>query len=256
MNIVICDDEAPVRELMKSYILKQSSSRGTGSESQQTVLEYASGESLLQALRASGEPIDILFLDISFGDGADGMETAAAVRALYEDRNRSEFAALPIIIFVTGDERRMPEAFHVHAFQYIVKPIREVTFREILTKAVREVQAIHAAKKERAKKLVVQQNGITVSLDIGDILFAESSGRKVIMHLKEETVEYYGKIGEAEGTLGSRFARTHRSFLVNMDAVKKYSRSQVELTNGESVLMSKSQYQSFVEAYMRHIGNR
>ena len=73
MNIVICDDEAPVRELMKSYILKQSSSRGTGSESQQTVLEYASGESLVRSLRASGEQIDILFLDISFGDGADGM---------------------------------------------------------------------------------------------------------------------------------------------------------------------------------------
>ena len=102
---------------------------------------------------------------------------------------------------------------------------------------------------------MVQQNGITASVDIGDILFAESSGRKVILHLKEETVEYYGKIGEAEGTLGSRFFRTHRGFLVNLDAVKKYSRSQVELTNGEAVLMSKNQYQPFVEAYMRHIGN-
>ena len=254
MNIVICDDEAPVRELIKTYILKQSSTRGTGSESQQTVLEYASGESLVRALRSSGEQIDILFLDISFGDGADGMETAAAVRALYEDRNRSEIAALPIIIFVTGDEHRMPEAFHVHAFQYIVKPIREVTFREILTKAEREVHVIHAAKKERAKKLVVQQNGVTASVDIGDIQFVESSGRKVILHLKEETVEYYGKISDMEGTLGSRFFRVHRSFLVNMDAVKKYSRTQAELTNGETVLMSKYQYPAFVEAYMKHIG--
>ena len=247
MNIVICDDEAPVRELVKSYILKQSS--------QQTVLEYASGESLLRALRASGEQIDILFLDISFGDGADGMETAAAVRALYEDRNRTEIAALPIIIFVTGDEHRMPEAFHVHAFQYIVKPIHEVTFREIFAKAEREVNAIRDFRKNRQKKLVVQQKGITVSVNIGDILYVESNERKVVLHLKNETIEYYGKIGEAEGTLGSRFVRTHRSFLVNMDAVKKYSRSQVELTNGESVLMSKSQYQPFVEAYMRHIGN-
>ena len=247
MTIAICDDEAPIRSLIKSYILKQLT--------QQTVLEYASGESLVRSLRSSGEQIDILFLDISFGDGADGMETAAAVSALYEDRNRSEIAALPIIIFVTGDEHRMPEAFHVHAFQYIVKPIREITFREILTKAQREVHVIHAAKKERTKKLVVQQNGVTASVDIGDILFVESSGRKVILHLKEETVEYYGKISDVEGTLGSRFFRVHRSFLVNMDAVKKYSRTQTELTNGETVLMSKYQYPAFVEAYMKHIGN-
>ena len=247
MTTAICDDEAPVRSLIKSYILKQSP--------QQTVLEYASGESLVRALRTSGEQVDILFLDISFGDCANGMETAAAVRALYGDRNRSEIAALPIIIFVTGDEHRMPEAFHVHAFQYIVKPIREVTFREIFAKALHEVNAIRIFRKNQQKKLVVQQKGMTVSVNISDILYVESNERKVVLHLEDETIEYYGKIGEAEGTLGSRFFRTHRGFLVNLDAVKKYARSQVELTNGEAVLMSKNQYQPFVEAYMRHIGN-
>ena len=247
MNIVICDDEAPVRSLIKSYILKQSA--------EQTILEYASGESLLTSLRASGEQPDILFLDITFETGVDGMEVAAAVRAMYDRKDAPEFSALPVIIFVTGDEHRMPEAFHVHAFQYIVKPIREVTFREIFAKALHEVNAIRIFRKNQQKKLVVQQKGMTVSVNISDILYVESNERKVVLHLEDETIEYYGKIGEAEGTLGSRFFRTHRGFLVNLDAVKKYSRSQVELTNGEAVLMSKNQYQPFVEAYMRHIGN-
>ena len=247
MNIAICDDEAPVRSLIKSYILKQSA--------EQTVLEYASGESLLTSLRASGDQPDILFLDITFETGADGMEVAAAVRAMYERKDTPESSALPVIIFVTGDEHRMPEAFRVHAFQYIVKPIHEVTFREIFAKAEREVNVIRNYQKDSRKKLVVQQKGMTVSINISDILFLESNERKMVLHLENETIEYYGKIGEAEGTLGSRFFRTHRCFLVNLDAVKKYSRSQVELSNGEYVLMSKKQYLPFVEAYMKHIGN-
>ena len=124
MTTVICDDEAPVRSLIKSYILKQSA--------EQTILEYASGESLLTSLRASDEQPDILFLDITFETGVDGMEVAAAVRAMYDRKDAPEFSALPAIIFVTGDEHRMPEAFHVHAFQYIVKPIHEVTFLAVI----------------------------------------------------------------------------------------------------------------------------
>ena len=114
MRIAICDDEKNIRELIADKVKKQ--------YPQGDIVFFSSGEELL----LSKEQPDILFLDIQM-NGKNGMETARELRK--KDKK-------VIIFFVTAIEDYVFQAFDVGAFHYLVKPLDEVKFTEILCRAV------------------------------------------------------------------------------------------------------------------------
>ncbi|HBN57105.1 MAG TPA: DNA-binding response regulator, partial [Lachnospiraceae bacterium] len=86
------------------------------------IVEYASADDCL----ADHREIDLLFLDIELnspGDDLDGMALARQIRERVS-------AAQPVIIFVTGYERYVFDAFDVGAFQYLLKPVDEEKFAQ------------------------------------------------------------------------------------------------------------------------------
>lgn len=110
IKIAICDDEANVRADLAALVRAQ----GRSCE----IVEYASADACL----ADGQKIDLLFLDIALApSGPDGVALARALR---------ERAAgmQPVIIFVTGYEHYVFDAFDVGAFQYLLKPVDEEKF--------------------------------------------------------------------------------------------------------------------------------
>ena len=58
-------------------------------------------------------------------------------------------------------------------------------------------------------------------------------------------------MNELEEKAGDEFYRTHRSFLVNFDFIRKYDATTVYLKKGQ-VLMAKRKYQEFVKQYLRY----
>ena len=64
---------------------------------------------------AEQEPVDVAFLDVEM-PGMDGIELAGRLQELYPLVN---------IIFITGYEEYMPQAFKLFASGYIVKPVTE-----------------------------------------------------------------------------------------------------------------------------------
>ena len=53
--------------------------------------------------------------------------------------------------------------------------------------------------------------------------------------------------------LGDQFCRVHKGYLVNLAYVEGYSKTELTLTNGEKLLISKYKYQDFVKAYLRFV---
>ena len=109
IKIAVCDDEKNIRSYLVSLIKKQ------GREC--SITEYDSADAYL----SDGKEHDILFLDIEmggFGAGLDGMGLARHIRGIKTQKQ-------PIIIFVTGYEKYVYDAFDVGAFQYLVKPVDE-----------------------------------------------------------------------------------------------------------------------------------
>lgn len=237
IRIAICDDEQNIRSYLAALIRREDSSC--------RISEYASAEAYL----AAGEDYDLLLLDIELGGGAgspgsmDGMALARRLRSLPPDRQ-------PLIIFVTGYESYVYQAFDVEAFQYLVKPVDEGRFADVFRRAAEKLSVL---EKQRRRTLLVQYAGSSRVIPLENIRYVESRGHKILLHLKEGTVEYYGKIGELELELGGQFARIHKGYLVNLRHVEEYARGQVTLTGGEKLTISKYKYDAFVKQHLRFL---
>ena len=278
IKIAVCDDEQYIRSYLISLIRKQNY--------ETEITEYASAVAYL----SDTAEYDLLFLDIEMnnscpehtpvpdgqaifstenaalhgeqasssteytalhGEQADydtgnrinGMELARRIRA-------SEGGPQPLIIFVTGYENYVYDAFDVDAFQYLLKPVDPQKFAEVFRRAA---ERITAGGQQQQKKLVIQYAGTNRVLPLSDIYYMESQGHKIVLHLKDTTLEYYARLGELEQALQGQFCRIHKGFLVNLAYVEGYSRAEVTLANGDKLNLSKYKYDGFVKAHLRFI---
>lgn len=204
IKIAVCDDEKNIRSYLVSLIKKQ------GGEC--SITEYASADAYL----SDGKEHDIIFLDTEMGGsgaGMDGMGLARHIRGMEAQKQ-------PIIIFVTGYEKYVYDAFDVGAFQYLVKPVDEQKFAEVFGRASRQILSgqIVSEAEQRKKKL-----------------------------------EYYAKTGDLEEELAGQFYRIHRGYLINLFHVEGYNRTEVRMANGDKLLLSRYKYDGFVQAYMDYI---
>lgn len=205
-----------------------------------------------QSLPPGEGNIDILFLDISM-DGLDGMDVARRLRSRAEGSGGTVLGRLPLLIFVTGYPEYAIEAFSVHAFQFLVKPIKEQEFSKVFGQAVQEYRCLAGKGQAAPKELLVRMGHTTRKVLAGDIYYAESSNRKVILCLGDEKIAFYGRISQLEEELVEHFFRVHKGYLVNMEYVERYSRTEVWMKNGDRLLVSKYKYQDFVKAYLKFI---
>ncbi len=102
--------------------------------------------------------------------------------------------------------------------------------------------------KQDKTKITVKQGSQVRLINMQDVIYIESLGRKAVLHLSDETIEYYAKISQLEEQLCPYFFRTHRAYLVNLQYVESYSRREVILKNSDSVLISKYRLNDFQKA--------
>ena len=142
---------------------------------------------------------DIVLLDVAM-DGMDGMETAKKLRELSD----------MLLIFVTGIKEQVFQAFDVGAFHYLLKPVEKEKLLSVMERAIAEVEKA----KNRQRYMLIKVSDGYRRLNLSEILYAESDGRKVILHTRQEKLEFYEKMEELEKRLGEGFYRCHRSYLV------------------------------------------
>ena len=228
MYIAVVDDEKVIREDICELIEKQ--------RPESSVEAFSTGEELL----ASEGRFDIVFLDIQM-DGMNGIEAARSLRKRQEET---------VLIFITGIKEYVFDALDLYAFQYLLKPLNEKKFVEVLDRAVKE-----AGRKKEKRGLFIKARNLT--LDQTDILYIESRGKKVEIHTArdKESIEIYASMEELEGQLGEGFYRCHRAYIVNMAHITEYGSDSILLTNGDKVYLAKKKYGEFVKAYMWYLQN-
>ena len=234
VKIAVCDDEKNIRGYLVSLIKKQ------GTEC--SITEYASAGGYL----SDGREHDLVFLDIEMGGpGAelDGMGLARHIRGM-------DARGQPIIIFVTGYEKYVYDAFDVGAFQYLVKPVDEQKFSEVFGRAMGQILS---EAEQGKKKLVIQYAGEGKAIPLNDIYYMESRNHNIVLYLKSGNIEYYAKIGDLEEELVGQFFRIHRGYLINLFHVEGYDKTEVRMANGDKLLLSRYKYDGFVQAYMDYI---
>lgn len=141
--------------------------------------------------------------------------------------------------------------YDVGAFHYLLKPIDEQKFREVMNRAVSQIK-----REKHAEPLIIKVDGNYIKISVNNILYAENEARKIILHTKnvnQETYRFYEKMEVLERKLGDQFFRSHRGYLVNLQEVAQYDNTNIKLKNGENVFLSKQKYNEFVTAYMNYL---
>ena len=228
MQMAVIDDEKIVREQVKRFIEEKQAGC--------LVDTYSSAEEFL----ISGKSYDILFLDIQM-EGMSGMELAKKIR-------KQEMKS--VLIFITGIREYVFEAFDVFAFHYLLKPIDEKKFGEVLEGAIQEVK--NSARKDK-EEIFIKTRFRNITLNRGSILYIENRGKKVEIHTTSEVIEMYAAMKDLEKQLGNGFYRSHRGYLVNMAFISEYNGDSIMLQNGECIFLAKERYREFVREYMRYL---
>ena len=231
MYIAVCDDEVQIRDCIERYIRILYSD---------AVIEFfENGQKLLN----SSNMYNILFLDINMPD-VDGIKVAKELR---------ERGCDSIIIFVTGLKEYVFDAFDVKAFHYLVKPFDRTKFFDVLNKAAEDIKERQNTKLPEEVSIIVKSGAVTHKIYASEIYYLEIYNRKITIYMRDGAVDFYGKMADLEQKLGEDFARCHRSYLVNLRFVKKYTSVNITMENGSSVLMAKQKYPEFVKRYMEYV---
>jgi DNA-binding LytR/AlgR family response regulator len=192
---LLVDDEAPARSELR-YLLAAHAD----------VVVAGEAGSAREALELARELTpDVVFLDVEM-PGASGLETAPHIHERREP---------PAIVFVTAHAEYAVDAFAVEAFDYLLKPVDP----ERLARVVERLRERSQENAVPVDKVPVVAGGGTELLDPDQIHFAHAEGDYSRVHTYDRAYLCTSSLGELEDRLGSRFARIHRSYLVNLAKV-------------------------------------
>ncbi|MGH3449693.1 MAG: LytR/AlgR family response regulator transcription factor [Haloechinothrix sp.] len=184
------------------------------------VAEVAAAGDPLGALKViQNERFDAVFLDISM-PGLDGLELAGLLAKLSEP---------PVIVFVTAYDGHAVTAYGIGAVDYLLKPVRPERLSAALAKVVKmlpsgwpAVSGTPQAMADAMAALPVETGGRTRYVRRSDVQFVEAQGDYVKLytrsgvHLVRMPISRLEEYWESTG-----FVRTHRGFLVALDAVRE-----------------------------------
>jgi two-component system LytT family response regulator len=244
IRTLIVDDEPLARGGIESLLAKDTEIEVIGA--------CADGLTAIGAIRAQRP--DLVFLDVQMPK-RDGFEVLAELKR--EER--------PVVIFVTAYDQYAIRAFEYCAIDYLLKPFRDSRFGTALSRAkadVRKARASDVGQKveqlldhvraltrepgaaggspvstpEPADRIVLKTGTDLHLTRTSDIVWIESQGDFIKVHTTGPAQLVRDTLQAMEQRLDpAKFLRIHRSFLVNLDHVKKVTPA---LYGDYTVLMS------------------
>jgi len=243
-TVIIIDDEAPARELIRHYLQTYSGIEIIG--------EADNGFTAMKLIRELNP--QLIFLDVQMPK-----LTGFEMLELLDDP--------PSIIFSTAFDQYAIRAFEMNAVDYLLKPYSKERFDAALQKALNRIQSGTSLQPELQtfKNVVALPSGMLTRIavkdrqqihviPVNDIDYLEADGDYVKLHtakkayLKEKTMKYF-----EENLPSQQFIRIHRSYIVNVNEVAKielYEKDsyRVHLKNGEFLKASSSGFKAMKAA--------
>jgi two-component system response regulator LytT len=204
IRALLVDDEAPARSELR-YLL-------AAHPEVEVVGEAASAAEALKL--ASAVAYDVVFLDVEM-PGLSGVEAARLVHGR---------PGAPRLVFVTAHEQYAVDAFAVEALDYLLKPVDPDRLAQV-------VRRLGPGRRPAAavEKLPVVSGGETVLLGWDEVHYARADGDYSRIHTHDRSYLCTQSLRQLESALPSaRFARIHRSYLVNLTKVAAVKRAGPE----------------------------
>lgn len=229
-RFAVCDDRPEDARL----VARLAAQWGLRTASEVELETFPSAEAFLFRYQEQKD-FDILLLDIEMS-GMDGVELAKAVR---RDNEAVQ------IVFITGYSDYIAQGYEVSALHYLMKPVDEEKFFQVLTRAVGRL-----ARNEPF--LTLELPGETVRVPLPEIRYLDVQQNYVTVHAREDYT-LKRPLAELEAQLDRRFFRIGRSCIVNLTCVRRVARTEAELTTGERLPLPRGQYEKLNQAIIHQI---
>lgn len=211
ITVLICDDDPSIRMILKKRIQRTAGFivADEARDGREALEKY-------DALRPR-----VVFLDVDMPE-VSGIDCAREI--LDKDPECK-------LVFATGHEEYMGEAFEVYAFDYLVKPfnlerldatldrIREMDEKQ---RAMRSGEVREAGRRSLTDRLMVKHRDGVIFLDPEEILLIQREDRATVMYtVGEGRYVIPETMQEIEDKLDSSvFFRCHKSYIINIHHIR------------------------------------
>ncbi|WP_044170633.1 LytR/AlgR family response regulator transcription factor [Flectobacillus major] len=217
LKCIVIDDELPAQQVMQHFIEKI--------PFLQLDIVLSNALEGLEYIRQ--HEVDIVFTDIK-------MPEISGIQMLKSLHKR------PYVIITSAYQEYAIEGFDLDVGDFLVKPI---AFDRFL-KAINKITLLHnsassiptileESQGEEDTKFYVKENGKITRIDFDNILYIEGLGDYIkIVPFVGKTIVTHITMKKVESLLPSQlFFRIHKSYIVQIDAVKSIEGNVIELEN-------------------------
>lgn len=160
-----------------------------------------------------------------------------AAEILYQENKYTK------IIIVTDNEEYAFRAYRYAIFRCIHKKHLDTEIKEA-------VESLHNVFESNNKYILLNSDMGFTEKRTSDIYFIEVLDHTVTVRTKSGDFEVYGTIAEYAKLLGNKgFIRTHKSFLVNCEHINHIGKTDVILSDGRKIPLSRNKINETLTKY-------
>ncbi len=232
LRVLIVDDEPLARAGVKLML-----------NGDAEAMEARNGREAVAKIRE--EKPDLVLLDVQM----PRMDGFGVIEAVGADK-------MPAVIFVTAHDQYAIRAFEISAVDYLLKPVTEERFRlaferarkrlhsappDESTKQMLSVLGAIANPRKYLSRLAIRSGDRTIFLTIDEVEWIEAAQNYVHVHAHQSAHLLHVPMNTLETSLDpERFVRIHRSYIVNIERVKRlwtlaHGQYVLELASGEQL---------------------
>lgn len=243
IRAILVDDEESARDVLQNLLTRFCPE----------VTLVAKCENVMLAVELiKKEKPDLVFLDIQMPNYA-GYE-------IVKFFDKVDFE----IVFITAYDQYAIRAFEIAAIDYLLKPI-DIDRLKLAVKRVKQQLDVSdqsqrlsllgkTLETKQVKNIVVHDKGQQYIVAVEDIIAIEASESYCSIHTKDKkhTVSKNLKHFETVLEKSPKFIRVHKSWMINKESIRNYSRSElsIHLSNGLVAKLSKYKKAEFEAALL------
>ncbi|MEB2300159.1 LytTR family DNA-binding domain-containing protein [Lysinibacillus xylanilyticus] len=231
IKVFVCEDNEKQRKnitnIIQNYLLMQD-------YDMQFEFSTADPSAILSHMQQHSTNNGLYFLDVDLNAEINGIALGLEIRKL-------DSSAKIVFITTHTELTYLTFLYKVEAMDYIPKDDHKIMQNKIIECIDIAMERYLNTGNITEENIVVKAGDASIRLKVNEIKFIESSSvpHKLIVHLDNRKVEYYGKIKEVEN-LSSKFYRCHQSFVVNINNVQEIDKKNriITMKDGEVCYVS------------------
>ena len=238
INIAVVDDRRHDTEKLQRAIHKWFSENHYHDHTLKNITCFSNGEAVLRDFMPG--KFNIVFMDIIM-DGMNGIETSKKLRELDPQL---------IIIFITTSSEYAFETFPVHPFDYIMKPFQCERIYQVLSEAIRVIDAPDPIITVRVSRSVYKIRQRSISAVIAndhtvEIVMSNGNSHLCSMAFRE----FEDMLRDC-----ANFLERNRGVIINMDNVSSLSRdkSAVIMSDGTHYALKVKSRGEIIRAFTQY----